>query len=66
MPVYRPAIHSEAECEDLELWPLIYIWNVDSATGTFSLSVNGKALLTYLSLSCPAKTLRTLKYVMRR
>ena len=24
--------------------PLIYIWNVDRATSTFSLSVNGKAI----------------------
>ena len=24
--------------------PLIYIWNVDRATGTFILSVNGKAI----------------------
>lgn len=44
MPVYLPGIRSEAECDELGLWPLIYIWNVDHATGTFSLSVNGKAI----------------------
>ena len=44
MPVYLPGIRSEAECDELGLWPLIYIWKVDHATGTFSLSVNGKAI----------------------
>lgn len=44
MPVYLPGIRNEAECDELGLWPLIYIWNVDHATGTFSLSVNGKAI----------------------
>ncbi|EJB8474471.1 hypothetical protein MW376_004658 [Citrobacter freundii] len=44
MPVYLPGIRSEAECDEMGLWPLIYIWNVDRATGTFSLSVNGKAI----------------------
>ena len=44
MPVYLPGSCSEAECDELGLWPLIYIWNVDHATGTFSLSVNGKAI----------------------
>ncbi|HBI6864227.1 TPA: hypothetical protein K8E22_003913 [Enterobacter cloacae] len=44
MPVYLPGIRSEAECDDLGLWPLIYIWNVDRTAGTFSLSVNGKAI----------------------
>ncbi len=38
MPVYLPGISSETECEGLGLWPLIYIWNVDRAVGTFSLS----------------------------
>ncbi|ELP5696042.1 hypothetical protein [Enterobacter ludwigii] len=44
MPVYLPGIHSEAECDELGLWPLICIWNVDCTAGTFSLSVNGKAI----------------------
>ena len=44
MPVYLPGICCEAECDELGLWPLIYIWNVDHAVGTFSLSVNGKAI----------------------
>ncbi|HDR2710281.1 TPA: hypothetical protein QCJ50_004628 [Enterobacter mori] len=44
IPVYLPGIRSEAECNELGLWPLIYIWKVDHATGTFSLSVNGKAI----------------------
>ncbi|EKM5719247.1 hypothetical protein WIC93_10625 [Enterobacter cloacae] len=43
-PVYLPGISSEAECDDLGLWPLIYIWNVNRTAGTFSLSVNGKAI----------------------
>ncbi|MFP5977130.1 hypothetical protein ACLFAJ_19140, partial [Enterobacter mori] len=33
MPVYLPGIRSEAECGELGLWPLIYIWNVDRAAG---------------------------------
>lgn len=44
MPVYRPGIRSEGECDELGLWPLIYIGNVDRAAGTFTLSVNGKAI----------------------
>ena len=44
MAIYRPGIRSEVECDELGLWPLIYIWYVDSAAGTFSLSVNGKAI----------------------
>jgi len=44
MPVYRPGIRSEVECDELGLWPLIYIWNVDRSAGSFSLSVNGKAI----------------------
>lgn len=44
MPVYLPGSRTEAECDEQGLWPLIYIWNVDHATCTFSLSVNGKAI----------------------
>ncbi|MWT63473.1 hypothetical protein GP939_36840, partial [Escherichia coli] len=53
MPMYLPGIRSEAECDDLGLWPLIYIWNVDRATGTFSLSVNGKAIAHLLEPFVP-------------
>ncbi|WEA07945.1 hypothetical protein PWF83_21885 (plasmid) [Pantoea dispersa] len=35
------------------LWPLIYIWNVDRATGTFSLSVNSKAIAHLLEPFVP-------------
>ncbi|EPP1034592.1 hypothetical protein ACULWP_003969 [Cronobacter turicensis] len=44
MSVYLPGIRKEEDCEDIGLGPLIYIWNVDRAAGTFSLSVNGKAI----------------------
>lgn len=53
MPVYLPGIRSEAECDEMGLWPLIYIWNVDRATGTFSLSVNGKAIAHLLEPLVP-------------
>ncbi|WP_447516483.1 hypothetical protein [Escherichia coli] len=53
MPVYLPGIRSEAECDELGLWPLIYIWNVDRAAGTFSLSVNGKAIARLLEPFVP-------------
>ncbi|HHA1905414.1 TPA: hypothetical protein ACOEP7_001222 [Enterobacter asburiae] len=53
MPVYLPGIRSEAECNDLGLWPLIYIWNVDRTAGTFSLSVNGKAIAHLLEPFVP-------------
>ncbi|MBA0219742.1 hypothetical protein H4F33_17760 [Pectobacterium brasiliense] len=44
MPVYLPGILNEDDCEDIGPGPLIYIWNVDRVAGTFSLSVNGKAI----------------------
>jgi len=44
MPVYLPGIRNEDDCENIGLGPLIYIWNVDRAAGTFSLSVNGKVI----------------------
>ncbi|EPO0667257.1 TPA: hypothetical protein ACNO4N_005738 [Salmonella enterica subsp. enterica serovar Newport] len=44
MPVYLPGIRNEDDCENIGLGPLIYIWNVDRAAGTFSLSVNGNAI----------------------
>lgn len=44
MPVYLPGIRNEDDCEDIGLGPLIYIWNVDRDAGTFSLSINGKAI----------------------
>ena len=53
MPVYLPGIRSEAECDELGLWPLIYIWNVDRVAGTFSLSVNGKAIAYLLEPFVP-------------
>lgn len=53
MPVYLPGIRSEAECDEMGLLPLIYIWNVDRATGTFSLSVNGKAIAHLLEPLVP-------------
>ena len=67
MPVYLPGISSETECEGLGLWPLIYIWNVDRAVGTFSLSVNGKAMAHLLEPFVPREDpARMLKSVMRR
>ena len=53
MPVYLPGIRSEAECDELGLWPLIYIWNVDRSAGTFSLSVNGKTIAHLLEPFVP-------------
>lgn len=53
MPVYLPGIRKEADCEDIGLGPLIYIWNLDRAAGTFSLSVNGKAIAHLLEPYVP-------------
>ncbi|WP_410012753.1 hypothetical protein [Sodalis sp. C49] len=53
MPVYLPGIRNEDDCEDIGLGPLIYIWNVDRAAGTFSLSVNGKAIAHLLEPFVP-------------
>ncbi|EQA6242206.1 hypothetical protein ACX5DB_003882 [Enterobacter ludwigii] len=53
IPVYLPGIRSEAECDELGLWPLICIWNVDRTAGTFSLSVNGKAIAHLLEPFVP-------------
>ncbi|NBJ33113.1 hypothetical protein GE191_05420 [Serratia fonticola] len=53
MPVYLPGIRNEDDCEDIGLAPLIYIWNVDRAAGTFSLSVNGKAIAHLLEPFVP-------------
>jgi len=53
MPVYLPGIRNEDDCEDIGLGPLIYIWNVDRAAGTFSLSVNGKAIAYLLEPYVP-------------
>ncbi|CAI1538922.1 hypothetical protein [Serratia plymuthica] len=53
MPVYLPGIRNEDDCEDIGLGPLIYIWNMDRAAGTFSLSVNGKAIGHLLELFVP-------------
>jgi hypothetical protein len=53
MPVYLPGIRSEAECDELGLWPLIYILNVDRSAGTFSLSVNGNAIAHLLEPFVP-------------
>lgn len=53
MPTYIPGIRNESDCEDIGLGPLIYIWNVDRAAGTFSLSVNGKAIAHLLEPYVP-------------
>lgn len=53
MPVYLPGTCSEAECDELGLWPLIYIWDMDRSAGTFSLSVNGKAIAHLLEPFVP-------------
>ncbi len=44
MPVHLPEIQNEADTDNLGIGPLIYIWNVDHAAGTYRLSVNGKAV----------------------
>ncbi|EPS0559298.1 hypothetical protein ACVAAS_004595 [Enterobacter roggenkampii] len=66
MPVYLPEIRSEAECDELGLWPLIYIWNVDRNAGTFSLSVNGITITQLQEPFMPRDDLRILKFVMRQ
>ncbi|MGS6422593.1 hypothetical protein ACVGW9_02750, partial [Enterobacter hormaechei] len=53
IPVYLPGIRSEAECDEEGLWPLIYISNVDDTVGTFSLSVNAKAIAHLLEPFVP-------------
>lgn len=40
-PVYRPDIVNESDAESRKDLPLVYIWNEDPKTGSFSLSVNG-------------------------
>lgn len=57
MPVYLPGIRNEDDCEDIGLGPLIYIWNVDRSAGTFSLSVNGKAIAHLLEPFVPRDNL---------
>lgn len=44
MPVYLPEIRLVSDCDKLGISPLIYIWNVDHTTNSFSLSVNGKCV----------------------
>ncbi|MBP2859400.1 hypothetical protein AAHA48_05140 [Dickeya oryzae] len=44
MPLYIPEIEQESDAEKLGIGPLVYIWNVDHAAGTYSLSVNGKCV----------------------
>lgn len=44
MPVYLPEICNESDGDNLGVGPLVYIWNVDYAARSFSLSVNGKCV----------------------
>ncbi|QXB07802.1 hypothetical protein I6L80_21240 (plasmid) [Providencia rettgeri] len=44
LPCYLPEIKSEADSQNLGIGPLIYIWNYNDTTKTYSLSVNGKCI----------------------
>jgi hypothetical protein len=52
-PVYLEEIESEHEVETWEDAPLVYLWNEDRQTGSFSLSVNGKLVEERLETLVP-------------
>jgi hypothetical protein len=43
-PLYLKQIQSETDVNSLELTPLIYVWNENRKTGSFTVSVNGKTV----------------------
>lgn len=43
-PVHLPFLKTEADAEQLGLAPMVYIWNIDPESQTYSLSVNGKCV----------------------
>jgi hypothetical protein len=52
-PVYLPHIQSERDADNLGLAPLIYIWNEDRRAGSFTVSINGKAVAHLLEGAVP-------------
>lgn len=58
MPVYLEQIKQESDAGHLGIGPLVYIWNVNYAAGSYRLSVNGKCvghlLGTFVSREDPA------------
>ena len=58
MPVYLPEIRLVSDGDKLGVGPLIYVWNVEHTTSSFSLSINGKCvghlLETFISREDPA------------
>lgn len=52
-PVYLPHIRSERDADNLGLAPVIYIWNEDRRAGSFTVSINGKAVAHLLEGAVP-------------
>ncbi len=54
-PVYLEEIKTENDGDALGIAPLVYIWNENREAGTFSVSVNGKAVAHLLESFVPRK-----------
>jgi hypothetical protein len=52
-PVYLPDVRSERDADNLGVAPVIYIWNEDRRAGSFTVSVNGKAVAHLLEGAVP-------------
>lgn len=57
LPIYIPEFRLISDSEKLGIGPLVYIWNVNHDTNSFSLSVNGNCvahlLETFVSRDAP-------------
>ena len=43
-PLYLHEITCEEDAENLGLYPIVYVWNENREAGSFSISINGKAV----------------------
>ena len=57
-PVYLPDVRSERDADGLGLAPVIYIWNENRGAGSFTVSVNGKAVAHLLEGAVPRSDAR--------
>lgn len=55
-PVYLGQLKTEQDAETLDLFPIVYIWNENKEAGTFSVSINGKAVGHILEGAMPRKS----------
>lgn len=53
VPVYINDMKTEADAEQLGIVPVVYVWNENRAVGSFSISVNGKAVGHLLEVLVP-------------